>query len=395
MMRDFIHTSESVTAGHPDKLCDQISDAIIDRFLAGDPFARVNAECAVATGTVFIAAQFATQVRLDPAAVAREVIREAGYRDPSFNAEACSVMMRLSELPAGERPAVDERRLDEAGIEALGADNIVTVFGYACRQTEGFLPLPIWLAHRLARRLAMVAGELDYLTPDGKTQIGVAFKDRRPERIHSVTLVAALDPAHRPSAQQLRADLIERVIEPMFAAEPLRPDARTEIFVNPGGELLVGGPARHAGLTGRKTAIDTYGEFARHSGAALSGKDPTRIDRIGAYAARHAAKNIVAAGLAEECEVQLSWTIGRARPVSVEIDTFGSGRLADDAIEARLVQAIDFRPAAIIGRFGLRHLPAAQGGRFYRNLAAYGHMGRTDLDLPWERLDRIDALSSF
>lgn len=392
MMRNFVLTSESVTEGHPDKLCDRISDAVVDRFLTFDPMAQVSAECAVATGAVFLAVQFAAGTRVDVAAVAREVIGEIGYADPAFNAENVSVLARLAELPPAAR--TDERELDDAALERIPADNIVTVFGHACRQSPSLLPLPIWLAHRLARRLAEVrrSGVLRELSPDGKTQVGVEFRDRRPVRIDSVTLVAGTGAKRGADAEALRAELLAQVVEPVFARESLRPDAATRLFINPAGAFEGGGPGQHAGLTGRKTGIDTYGEFSRHSGSALSGKDPARIDRIAAYAARHAAKNVVAAGLADECEVQLSYTLGLSRPVSIEVDSFSAGALPDEEIGRRIRQAFDFRPAAIIARMGLRHLPSARGGRFYQELAAYGHMGRTDLEVPWEALDAVDAL---
>jgi len=257
------------------------------------------------------------------------------------------------------------------------------------------MPLPIWLAHKLARVLAAERSNtrLPYLAPDGKMQVAVEYRDRRPHRIHSLTLIAALNEDTAPSAARLREDLMEVVIKPAFGDESMRPDERTAVFVNPGGPFITGGPAMHSGLTGRKNAIDTYGEYSRHSGAALSGKDPTRIDRVGAYAARYAAKNVVAAGLAEECEVQVNYTIGLPRPVSVHVQTFGTGRVDDDRIAERVADAFEFRPAGIVAAFGLRERPGAAGGRFYTRLAAYGHVGRRDLDLPWERTDRTDALA--
>jgi S-adenosylmethionine synthetase len=394
MMRDFIFTSESVTRGHPDKLCDQISDAIVDRFLELDPFTQVEAECAVATGTLFLATRFASSARLDLPTIAREVLRRAGYVGGAFDAEACSVMTSIAELPEPSWPAIDERTLDDDAIENAAVQHQVTVFGFACRQSPSLMPLPIALAHRLARALegARAAEGLGWLMPDGKTQVAVEYRDRRPARIHAVALTAALDPATMPGADQVHAALIEHVVAPTFAEQPLRPDQNTQILVNPGGPFLVGGPARHAGLTGRKTAIDTYGEYARHSGAALSGKDPSRIDRVGAYAARWAAKCVVAAGLAEECEVQLSYMIGKARPVSLQVETFGTGRLDDAALAARIGSVFDFRLAAIIAAFDLRHRSAAEQGGFFAQLAAYGHVGRDDLELPWENVDRATAL---
>jgi S-adenosylmethionine synthetase len=297
-------------------------------------------------------------------------------------------------MPNGEIPDVDENNLSEEAIAKLMVKNQATVFGYACNQTAAAMPLPIFLAHKLARRLASVRVEKNfrYLAPDGKTQVGVEYRDRRPRRIHSLTVIASQKTADEPGMKRLIEDMMEAVIKPVFRDEAIQPDEKTRIFINPDGPFVIGGPAIHSGLTGRKNAIDTYGEFARHSGAALSGKDPTRIDRIGAYAARHAAKNVVAAGLAEECEVQLSYSIGLAAPVSVQVQTFGSGKLADEHLAALVVRQFDFRLAGIIKNFNLRHLPAAVKGGFYQKLAAYGHVGRTDLNLPWENTDRVEVL---
>jgi S-adenosylmethionine synthetase len=289
---------------------------------------------------------------------------------------------------------VDEDELAEEGVDAVPARDQVTVFGFACTQTESLMPLPIWLAHRLARRLSDVRrdGTLPYLLPDGKTQVAVEFHDRQPHRIYSVTILAAQRDAKSPTVARLRDDILESVIAPTFADEQLRPDCDTRIDVNPEGPVIGGGPAVHSGLTGRKTAVDTYGEYARHSGAALSGKDPSRIDRTGAYIARYAAKNIVAAGLARECEVQLCYSVGMSRPVSIHVETFGTGVLGEPEIEERVRHAFDFRPAAITRDLRLRRLPAEQSDGFYAGLAAYGHMGRTDLGLPWEQTDRAQLL---
>jgi len=390
MKQDFVFVSESVTEGHPDKLCDRVSDAVLDASLQADPFTQMVVECAIATGVLFIAARSASRARIDVPSIARQVIGEVGYRDDDFNAETCSIMTNLTELPLEDDARVDERTMSEREIGRRAASNGVTVFGFACRQTAALMPLPVTLAHRLARGLvsARVKGDLPYLMPDGTTQVGVEYKKRQPHRIHSISLITALDRATAPSGQRLHDDLMAAVVAPSFAGEKLRPDRRTRLFVNPGGEFFTGGPTTHSGLTGRKNAIDTYGEFARHSGAALSGKDPTRIDRVGAYAARFAAKNVVAAGLAEECEVQLSYTIGLARPVSVQVETFGTGALDDETIARRLEERVDFRPAGIIRAFNLRHLPSVVRGGFYRRLAAYGHVGRMDVGLPWEVVDR-------
>jgi S-adenosylmethionine synthetase len=392
--RDFLFTSESATEGHPDKLCDQIADAIVDRLLQQDPLARVEAESAVSTGILFIAARFAASANVDVPDLARQVIARVGYDREDFNPRTCTIMTSLGELPDGPRIAVDEAQLTQEQIEHVPARQMANVFGFACDHTAAMLPLPIWLAHKLARQLA--AARLDkrlrYLAPDGKTQVAVEFRDRRPHRIHSVTLIASQHEAAEPTAARLREDLLGHVIDAVFGDEALRPDSATRIFINPDGPQVAGGPALHSGLTGRKNAMDTYGEYARHSESALSGKDPTRIDRIGAYAARYAAKNVVAAGLAQECEVQLSYSIGQAQPVSVQVDTRGTGKLTDDEIAERVMRVFDFRPAAIVRTFGLRALPSRATGGFYQRLAAYGHMGRLDLALPWEATDRVAAL---
>ncbi len=394
MKRDFLFTSESVTQGHPDKLCDQISDAVVDRFLARDRFARIRAECAVSKGMVFIAARFASTAKLDIPEIARGVIRSVGYEEGEFNAKECTILTSLTELEADARPLQDEQQLSDGELDRLTVGNQATLFGFACQQSPAMLPLPIWLAHRLARQLAAVrkSGALAYLCPDGKTQVGVEYRDGRPARIHSVTLIASQARAEQPNLKMLRSDLLERVIEPVFADEPLQPDNQTHTFVNPDGPLIIGGPVVHSGLTGRKTAVDTYGEYSRHSGAALSGKDPLRVDRVGAYAARHAAKNLVAAGLAEECEVQLSYTIGLARPVSVQVETFGTGRVSDDELLKRLQACFDFRLGAMIRAFALRDLAAQHQGRFFEKLAAYGQMGRLDMAVPWECTDKLESL---
>lgn len=394
MTSDFIFVSESVTAGHPDKLCDGISDAIVDRFLQQDRFARVVVECAVATGILFIAARFAACAVVDLPGVARQVIARIGYENEGFNPRTCSVMTSLNELHPDALAARDERTMSDAEIERVVVQDQVTVFGYACRQTPALMPLPIWLAHRLARRLAEVrtAGDLPYLAPDGKTQAAVEYRGRRPRRIHGLSLSTALTGAAPVAETRLRDDLMDLVIKPVFACEEIGLDAATRVFINPGGTITGGGPAVHSGLTGRKTGVDTYGEYARQSGSALSGKDPTRIDRIGAYIARYAAKNVVAAALADECEVQLSYSIGLARPVSLQIETFGTGRIDDSVITRRIEAVIDFRLAGILRRFGLRDLPARAADGFYGRLAAYGHVGRADLDLPWEATDASAAL---
>jgi S-adenosylmethionine synthetase len=390
MATDMIFTSESVTSGHPDKVCDQISDAAIDAFLRQDSGARAVVECAVATGVVFLAARFAADAVVDLPALARKVIADVGYVDGRFDARSCSILTSFAELPMEMRePPL--AALDDAAIGRRVAHDQANVFGYACRETPELMPLPISLAHRLARAIDQARSSgVPWLSPDGKTQVSIEYRDFRPARIHSISLTAALDPdaSSTDVEERLRAVAMDALEEC-----ELKPDARTQIHINAGGTYEIGGPACHAGLTGRKNGIDGYGEIARQSGAALSGKDPSRIDRTGAYAARHSAKNIVAAGLAERCEVHLAFAFGQARPLSLSVETFGTGRRRDDEIADRLAAVLDFRPAAIAHRFGLRTRPAGADGRgFYRALAVYGHFGRADLDLPWEATDVATAL---
>lgn len=394
MKKDFMFTSESVTEGHPDKLCDQISDAIVDQFLEHDPYARVIAECAVSTAIVFIAARFVSDITVDFPAVARKVINQIGYDSHSFNGRTCSIVTSLRELSRDDQYRFDERKLSDDEIEKIPVKNQVTVFGFACNQTSARMPLPIWLAQKLARKLTSVRLQkiLPYVAPDGKSQVGIEFRNRRPYRIHSVTVIASQNRPEEPVLQRLRDDVMENVILPVFRGEEITPDERTRIFINPDGPFIVGGPSVHSGLTGRKNAIDTYGEYSRHSGAALSGKDPLRIDRVGAYAARYAAKNVIAAGLADECEVQLSYTIGMSRPVSIQVETFGTGKASDDDLALLIERHFDFRIAAIVRQFNLKYLPSLVKGGFYRKLAAYGHVGRMDIGLPWELTDKAAVL---
>lgn len=394
MKKDFMFTSESVTDGHPDKLCDQVSDALIDRFLQQDPFSRVVAECAVSKGILFIAARFASQASVDIPDVARQVIGQIGYEHGAFNAKDCTVMTSLMELPALSYPQPDERQMGEEELEAIAARNQANVFGFACNQSAAMMPLPIWLSHKLARRLAAARfqKQLPYLAPDGKTQVGVEYRDGRPHRIHSITLVASQWSTAPRGHDKLRDDLHEHVIEPAFLAEELRPDARTHVFINPDGPVVNGGPSLHSGMTGRKNAVDTYGEYSRHSESALSGKDPSRIDRVGAYAARYAAKNVVAAGLAQACEVHLAYSIGITRPVSVQVDSFGTGSIPDAEIADRVHAHFDFRPAGIVRAFNLRYQPQLFRGGFYRRLSVYGQVGRMDVGLPWEATDKAGLL---
>jgi S-adenosylmethionine synthetase len=391
---DFIFTSESITRGHPDKLCDQISDAIIDHFVKRDPHSSVIAECAVASGVLFIAARYASKARVDIPEVARDVIRGVGYPKQLFDADACTIMTSFTDLTASEYEELDLDAMGDAEIGRITAKNPVTAFGYACRQSPTLMPLPIWLAHRLADVLAAekTRKQLAYLLPDGKSQVSIEYRDGKPDRIHSITIVASQTDEQSVDPAELRGALIEHVIRPVCDEAEHLPDDNTRIFVNPEGPVIGGGPAAHSGLTGRKTGVDTYGEYARHSGAALSGKDPMRIDRVGAYVARYAAKNVVAANLATECEVQLSYSVGVAEPVSVRVRTFGTGTLDDNELSTRVRDVFDFRVAAIVRDLRLRALPAEAGDGFYERLAVYGHMGRTDLKATWEKTDKVDAL---
>jgi S-adenosylmethionine synthetase len=395
MKREFIHTSESVTEGHPDKLCDQISDAIIDRFLEQDIGARIIAECAVSLSVVFIAARFASKVKVDFPNAARKVIRRIGYVDDEFSFKTCSILTSLKEM-VSDHPRLDEDAAGDREVGPLIVDDQVTLFGFACNQSPTLLPLPIWLAHKLSRKLSEVRLQnvLPYLAPDGTTQVGVEYQERVPRRIHSITLNSSQKDRTYPKPQKLQDDIRQTVIETVFQNEPIRPDGRTMIFINPGGPLKLGGPSVHSGLTGRKDAIDTYGGYSRNSGSALSGKDPWRIDRVGAYAARYAAKNVVAAGLADQCEVQLSYSIGMTGPASVQVETGGTGKISDDEISKLVEKHFDFTLGGIINHFDLRRLPSKTKGGFYRKLAAYGHFGRADMELPWEMTDKVEILKS-
>jgi S-adenosylmethionine synthetase len=394
MRKDFIFTSESVTEGHPDKLCDQISDAIVDHFLRQDPYSRIRVESAISSAIVFIAPRFASSAVVDFSHAARKVIESIGYDQQEFDAKTCSILTTPQETTYDDQWRFDEHALSEEEIERIPVWNQVTVFGFACDQTPTLLPLPIWLAHKLARRISSVRSSqaLPYLMSEGKVQVGVEYRNRRPHRIQSVTITASQKSADEPGPETLHDDIVEAVIKPVFDDQEIKPDDETRVFVNPDGPFVAAGPSHHSGLTGRKNAIDTYGEYSRHSGKALSGKDPLRIDRIGAYAARYAAKNVVKGGLSRECEVQLSYSIGSSRPVSLQVETFGTGNLSETKIAALIDKHFDFRLAGILKQFNLRHLPASHVGGFYRRLASYGHVGRADMDLPWEATDKAAVL---
>ena len=394
MTSKFIFTSESVTHGHPDKICDQVSDAVVDHFLKQDPDARIIAECAVSSGVMFISTHYASAAAsLDITDIARRTIREIGYPKDVFDADDCTILTSIKDHSEADYTPMDLDAMDDRAISDITARQQTSVFGYACDHTEDLLPLPIWLAHRLAYRMDVVqaVNKLPYLLPDAEIQVGFEFNDGQPERIHSITLVATQREDSEAELEQLRGDIISKVINPALKKVKIKTDADTVIHINPGGIRKGGGPSVHSGLTGRKTGIDTYGGYARSSGAALSGKDPMRIDRVGAYIARYAAKNVVAAGLARECEIQLSYSIGRADPVSLRVRTFGSGELDDDVIADRLRQVIDFRPGGIVRDLGLKKLSSQLGG-FYRKLAVYGHMGRRELEVPWEDTAIADKL---
>ncbi len=394
MKKDFMFTSMSVTEGHPDKLCDQISDAIVDAFLEQDPQARIRAECAVSTSILFIAARFSSGAKVDIPYTARKVISQIGYTEQDFDASSCSILTSLQEFPPDELTNFREMEMAEPEIDRIPGRHQVTVFGFACRQTPMLMPLPVWLAHKLAKRLikAKRRNIIPYLSPDGATQVGVEFRNRRPYRIHSLTIIATKSKTSPVSGRTLADDVRQAVIDEVFQGEEIRPDAQTRIYINPVEHVMVGGPAVHSGLTGRKNAIDTYGEYSRQSGSALSGKDPLRIDRVGAYAARYAAKNVVAAGLAEECEIQLSYTIGLSRPVSVQVETFGTGNISDEQLAGLLEKHFEFRLAGILRDFRLRFLPQNNSGKFFVRLASYGQVGRQELDSPWEAIDKAELL---
>ncbi len=388
MARRFF-TSESVTEGHPDKLCDQIADAVLDAILEKDPEAHVACEVVATTGMVLAMGEISTSCYADIPQIARKVICDIGYdnKTAGFDGHTCAVLTAIDDqspdIAMGVNEALESREGDTEALDRIGAGDQGMMFGYACDETPEYMPLPISLAHRLAKRLAQVRkdGTLPYLRPDGKTQVTVEYEEDTPVRVEAVVVSTQHD--EKVTLEQIRRDMVEQVIRPTVPATLL--DNRTKIFVNPTGRFVVGGPQGDSGLTGRKIIVDTYGGMAGHGGGAFSGKDPTKVDRSAAYMARYAAKNVVAAGLARRCELQLAYAIGVAHPVSVRINTFGTGRVPDEAIAEAVRKLFDFRPAAIIETLGLRR-------PIYRQLAAYGHMGREDLSVAWERTDRAEAL---
>lgn len=407
MSRRYLFTSESVTEGHPDKICDQISDAILDAVLTEDPDSRVAAEVVANTGLVLITGEISTKAHVNYIQVARKKITEIGYinADNGFSANSCSVLVALDEqspdIAQGVTSAQEQReKLSDDQLDQIGAGDQGLMFGYACNETPELMPLPISLAHRLSLRLTKVrkSGELDYLGPDGKTQVTVIYEDGEPIGIDTVLIstqhAERIDELSENGDVQnkIKADLLEHVIKPVFEDSTVGLDENTRFLVNPTGKFVIGGPQGDSGLTGRKIIIDTYGGYSRHGGGAFSGKDPTKVDRSASYACRYVAKNIVAAGLADKCEVQVSYAIGVARPVSVMIETFGTGKVDEEKLLKAVLKHFELRPAGIIQAFDLRNLPAQRQGRFYQEVAAYGHFGRSDLDLPWERLDKVDVL---
>lgn len=388
MTKKAFFTSESVTEGHPDKICDQISDAVLDSVLAQDPYGRVACETTVTTGQVHVFGEITTTGHIDFPKIIRETIREIGYDRAKygFDCDTCAILVSMDEQSPDIAMGVDqslEAKKDEADKYDIGAGDQGMMFGYATNETPEFLPLPIAMAHRLSRRLTEVRknGTLPYLRPDGKTQVTVEYDDGKPVRIDAI--VISSQHSEDVSHETIEKDLIGEVIQKVIPAEYL--DENTKYYINPTGRFVIGGPQGDAGLTGRKIIVDTYGGMARHGGGAFSGKDPTKVDRSAAYAARYVAKNIVAAGLADKCEIQLAYAIGVARPVSVLVDTFGTGKIDDEKIVELVKKNFELRPAGIIDMLDLRR-------PIYKQTAAYGHFGRTDVDLPWEHTDKAEIL---
>lgn len=388
-MAKHLFTSESVTEGHPDKICDQISDAVLDAIMAQDPQGRVACETTCTTGQVLVMGEISTSATINVPQIVRNVVNEIGYDDGAkgFDGNTCAVLVALDEqskdIALGVNHSFEQKAGEDDDYNLNGAGDQGMMFGYACNETPELMPLPIALAHKMALRLTEVRknGTLPYLRADGKTQVTIEYEDDKPVRVD--TVVVSSQHSADVELETIRKDVVEHVVRPIVPAELMDDD--TVIYVNPTGRFVTGGPVGDSGLTGRKIIVDTYGGYARHGGGAFSGKDPTKVDRSAAYAARYVAKNIVAAGLADKCEIQLAYAIGVARPVSVMVDTFGTGKLADDTLSEIVCEEFDLRPSAIIDNLQLRR-------PIYRQTAAYGHFGRTDLDLPWEKTDRVEAL---
>jgi S-adenosylmethionine synthetase len=407
LARRYLFTSESVTEGHPDKICDQISDTILDALLQQDPASRVAAEVVVNTGLVLITGEITSKAQVNYIDLARAKIAEIGYTDADngFSANSASVLIALDQQSPDIAQGVNDAQESQDSTDSfdkIGAGDQGIMFGYACNETPELMPMPISVAHRLARQMAAVRknGQMGYLRPDGKTQVTIAYEGGKPVAVDTILLSTQHDPTVTGISddlgiqQKIKDELWKQVVEPVFAELSIKPDEATKYLVNPTGKFVIGGPQGDAGLTGRKIIVDTYGGYSRHGGGAFSGKDPTKVDRSAAYACRYVAKNIVAAGLADKCEVQLSYAIGVARPVSILVDTFGTGKISDDDILDLIEKNFELRPAGILAAFSLRKLPSERNGRFYQDVAAYGHFGRNDLDLPWEKTDKAATLAA-